>query len=146
MIVYRRLRNARVASRVSGVANLSSQLSSLVVLLLVIVLPITALLNMLQYQLTHQLDNVHTSGITKVAFSRRGTYVATASLDGRICVWNVNAGNLLYCFCGRSAVLELVWDDEGESFLLCGLADGYVGYLDIDGVLNFSVPTILRWC
>ncbi|KAI0648768.1 WD40-repeat-containing domain protein [Trametes meyenii] len=85
----------------------------------------------LRYTEYGRLTNGHEKGITKVAFSPEGNYVATAGLDGRICVWDVSSRDLLYSFDGSSPVLSLAWLPRNEDIILCSLQDGNMAILRI---------------
>ncbi|RPD78147.1 WD40 repeat-like protein [Lentinus tigrinus ALCF2SS1-7] len=50
----------------------------------------------LHYQELYKMSNGHVRGITKVVFSPDGTYLASSGLDGHICIWNVESGELGY--------------------------------------------------
>ncbi|KAI9069148.1 WD40 repeat-like protein [Trametes sanguinea] len=73
----------------------------------------------------------HDRGITRVAFSPSGSYLATAGLDGRICVWEIESMQLLYSFDGDSPVLSLLWIPPTEDILVCGFHCGNVAVLKI---------------
>ncbi len=75
--------------------------------------------------------NGHDGGITKVSFSPEGSYIATAGLDGRVCVWDTESRDLLYSFNGSCPVLSLVWIPPDEDTILCGLQDGNMAILRI---------------
>ncbi|KAI9068782.1 WD40 repeat-like protein, partial [Trametes sanguinea] len=72
----------------------------------------------------------HFQGIASVAFSPEGTFLATAGLDARVCVWRVEDAVLLYSYHGDSPVLSIVWIRKEES-MVCGMANGYVAILSI---------------
>lgn len=84
-----------------------------------------------QYQQKLVLEDGHTQGITAVAFSRDGVYLATAGLDGRVCIWNTDDGKLLHMYKGSSPVLSLAWVPSGEEALLFGTRDGNIGLLTV---------------
>ena len=88
----------------------------------------------LQYEETHSLTDSHDKGITRVAFSPKGSWIATAGLDGRVVIWDAKSGTLKYVFAGTSPVLSLTWLPQGEELLICGLADGNIACLNIGGV------------
>ena len=88
----------------------------------------------LQYQDYLRLANGHTRGITKVAFSPNGVFIATAGLDGRVCVWNAQTGELGYVFSGTTEVLSLIWAPPRDDIMICGLADGTLACLNIGDV------------
>ncbi|KAI1785652.1 WD40-repeat-containing domain protein [Ganoderma leucocontextum] len=86
-----------------------------------------------QYQQLHLLEEGHTKGIAKVAFSSNTLFVATAGLDGRVCIWDMETGELKYVFVGSSPVLSLLWIPAGDDLVICGLADGNIACMDIGG-------------
>lgn len=88
----------------------------------------------LQYEETCTLTDGHDKGITRVTFSPKGTWIATAGLDGRVVIWETKSAALKYVFAGTSPVLSLIWLPRGEELLICGLADGNIVCLDIGGV------------
>lgn len=92
-----------------------------------------------QYQQKVVLEEGHARGITAVAFSRDGMYLATAGLDGRVCIWNADSGKLLHKYVGSSAVLSLAWVPSGEEALLFGSQDGNIGLLSVSLALVCSV-------
>ena len=94
----------------------------------------------LQYQELHQISEGHTDGITTVAFSPKGNYMATSGLDGRICVWGLGNGALLHLLKGPSAAVSLVWVPPEEDTLICGLADGSIASIDLSGVRTLNSP------
>ena len=69
--------------------------------------------------------------IAVVAFSANGQLLASGGIDGRICVWEVRRGKLLYVFSGKSAVLSLLWLESSNDRLVCGMADGTIAALAI---------------
>ncbi|KAI0738687.1 WD40-repeat-containing domain protein [Daedaleopsis nitida] len=79
-----------------------------------------------KYQKLFSLSNEHSKGISSVAFSPHGSFVATAGLDGKVCWWDMENGDLLYAWAGDSAVLRVVWVPEQEDSIICGLKDGNV--------------------
>ncbi len=91
-----------------------------------------------KYQRLFSLSNEHTKGITAVAFSPRGTFVATGGLDGKVGWWRVEDGKLLYVWCGNSAVLSLAWVPGEESSILCGFQDGNLAVVRVTMVCSRS--------
>ncbi|KAI1783939.1 WD40-repeat-containing domain protein [Ganoderma leucocontextum] len=86
-----------------------------------------------QYQQFHLLDDGHTQGTTRVAFSSNARFVATAGLDGRLCIWDMEMGELKYVFLGSSPVLSLAWIPGGDDLVVCSLADGNIACINIRG-------------
>ncbi|KAI6138744.1 WD40-repeat-containing domain protein, partial [Pisolithus tinctorius] len=79
-----------------------------------------------QYQ---RLEGEHKDKITSLAFSTNGSYLAVASLNGKLSVWSTTTGKKLYAVeSGPSniAMLSIVWMTPSENQLLCGLANGVV--------------------
>lgn len=93
-------------------------------------------------QLCHLND--HEDAITAVAFSTEGTFLATGSLDGRLCVWNVQEGRLLYRHLGEHEISSIAWLPDGENELLFGTKRGHVVRLTITPVrMSPSLRVIL---
>ena len=90
----------------------------------------------LQYQqhVTLSHSEGHSSGVTCLEFSPSGSLVASGSMDGRVCVWEVDRGKLLYAFSGRSAVLCLLWIPPTDNCMICGMEDGTLASLTISEV------------
>ncbi|KAL1938897.1 hypothetical protein VTO73DRAFT_11277 [Trametes versicolor] len=72
----------------------------------------------------------HRNAVTAVEFSPNGRQLASAGLDGRVCIWDVKAGTLLYVFSGQSAILSLLWLESDER-LICGMEDGTIATFTI---------------
>ena len=72
----------------------------------------------------------HSDGVTAVSFSSTGDFLASGGLDGRVCVWDMHAGELRYVFSGNSAVLCLEWLPPTLS-IVCGMEDGTLALLSI---------------
>ncbi|RDX50950.1 WD40 repeat-like protein [Lentinus brumalis] len=84
----------------------------------------------LRYQESHlALD--HYFGITSVAFSSGGTLLATAGLDGKVCIWDVDTHKLLHMYKNKISIVSLAWIKNGEDSLLIGYEDGNVTTLSI---------------
>ncbi|RPD58128.1 WD40 repeat-like protein [Lentinus tigrinus ALCF2SS1-7] len=84
-----------------------------------------------RYEEVCRLSNGHSQGITAVAFSAQGTYLATSGLDGKVCIWLVENGTLLIAYCGKSPILSLAWMPYREDALLCGGKDGNIALLTV---------------
>ncbi|KAI0716862.1 WD40-repeat-containing domain protein [Earliella scabrosa] len=80
-------------------------------------------------QLCHLND--HEDAITAVAFSPQGLLLATGSLDGRLCVWNVQEGRLLYRHLGEHEISAIAWLPACEDELLFGTKRGNIVRLTI---------------
>ncbi|KAI0712370.1 WD40-repeat-containing domain protein [Earliella scabrosa] len=89
---------------------------------------------LLRYKELHRVQDHHDIGITAAAFSPRGSFLATAGLDGKVCVWEVSDYKLSYVYKGDTAILSLCWsvDKPGEeNSLVIGYQDGNVGTLSL---------------
>ena len=89
-----------------------------------------------RYKEFRRLSNGHSRGITTVAFSGEGSYVATGGLDGKVCIWGLQSGKLLHLYAGQSSILCLEWMPSREDSLLCGSQNGNVTVLTIAAVCN----------
>ena len=87
----------------------------------------------LRYVVFAALDG-HTSGITAVAFSPNGLYLATAGLDSRLCVWRVADKTPYHSYAGSTPILSLAWLPDEHSTLICGMKDGSIMTLELDQV------------
>lgn len=90
----------------------------------------------LQYQQSARLlePEGHTEAISAVSFSPTGSLLASASLDGKVCVWSASRHKLLYIFSGKSAVLSLIWIPPTDDHIVCGMEDGTIACLTITQV------------
>ncbi|KAI0648932.1 WD40-repeat-containing domain protein [Trametes meyenii] len=76
------------------------------------------------------LERGHASPITAVAISPQGTRIASASLDGEVCIWDISSQKPLYIFHGQLPTLTLKWiPEQGEDGLLYGMDCGYLASL-----------------
>ncbi|KAI0744432.1 WD40-repeat-containing domain protein [Earliella scabrosa] len=75
--------------------------------------------------------NCHEDAITAVVFSPQGNFLATGSLDGKLCIWNVEEGRLLYRHIGEHEITSIVWLPDGEEELLFGTRCGHVARLTV---------------
>ncbi|KAI0700645.1 WD40-repeat-containing domain protein [Cerioporus squamosus] len=73
----------------------------------------------------------HYLGVTSIAFSPNGTYLATAGLDGTVCIWEVANHHLLHVYKNKTAIVSLAWILNGEDSVLLGYEDGNVATLSI---------------
>lgn len=94
----------------------------------------TGLTMVRRYQQIHRLGNVQDDIITQVAFSPSGTFIATASLDRKVCLWRVQGGQLLYMWSGDSAILCLIWFPGRDNAMLCGTQNGNLVILTVTSV------------
>jgi len=51
----------------------------------------------------------HTDAVYCLTWSPNGAYVASGGLDGNICVWEVDSGDMVRRFDGRSAIYSVDW-------------------------------------
>lgn len=76
----------------------------------------------------------HSDTVTSIAFSPSGLLLASGSLDGRVCVWDINTSKLRYVFSGKSAVLSILWAPPGDCHVVCGMENGTIASLLISAV------------
>ena len=91
----------------------------------------------LRYEWVDWLVGTHTSGISAVAFSPDGLYLATAGLDSQVCVFRISDLQLHHTFAGSSAVLSLEWMTTENTTLMFGTLDGMVCVLSLSPVSTF---------
>lgn len=84
----------------------------------------------MRYQEYRVLTDIHSDTIACVAFSEDGKLLASAGLDGNLCVWSLKTGLLYYQYFTGHAVLSIVWADFER--ILCGLKDGSIACLVIN--------------
>ena len=92
----------------------------------------------LRYEILSRLNGGHTGGVAAVAFSPRGTYLATAGLDSRVCIWTLSDQKLSHMVRGSKRVLCLVWLQNQDDTLLYGIEDGGICVLRITPVSPVS--------
>lgn len=73
-----------------------------------------------------RLQAGHTATITAIAISPHASYLATAAIDNKICIWELSSSKILHEYHGNSYVLSLAWIPNREDQLVCGMNDGYV--------------------
>lgn len=71
----------------------------------------------------------HAIGVSSIAFSSQGTYFATAGLDGKVCIWEVDGFNLRHVYKSNTPIISVVWLPDREDSILIGYQDGNVGTL-----------------
>lgn len=76
----------------------------------------------------------HSKGVTSLAFSTHGSYLASGGLDAKICIWNATTKKLLHSIKVSVAVLSLDWEKRDEDLLLCGLEDGTMVSVSVTSV------------
>lgn len=96
--------------------------------------PLIIIIMVLRYLESLRMGRGHTSGVSALAFSPRGTYLASVALDGKVCVWNPSDGGLLHVFHSAVPILSLTWTAPSEDTVICGLQDGTVVSLVITEV------------
>ena len=79
-----------------------------------------------RYKESARLVNGHTDGITTASFSTKGDLLATGGMDGRVCFWCVQDGELLYSHEGDCPVLSMVWLQMAEYAVICGTKHGNI--------------------
>ena len=84
----------------------------------------------------------HQKGVTSLAFSARGSYLASGGLDSKICIWSSNTQKLLHYVLVSVAVLSLDWVPQDEDLLLCGLEDGSIISVFLSPVSGFHSPPL----
>ena len=83
------------------------------------------------------------SRIIDIAFNGDGGKLATSSVDGMVCIWNVEREILLYAFSCDGKSLSIIWQQvDGKEKLLCGMSTGellLVSVLDSSNDVGVSV-------
>ncbi|KAH9854810.1 WD40-repeat-containing domain protein [Lenzites betulinus] len=88
----------------------------------------------LKYLESARLGRDHTTGVSALAFSSDGLFLASAAVDGKACIWNTSDSRLLHVFSSAVPILSLTWATPGEDTVICGLQDGTVVSLVITPV------------
>ncbi|TFK80423.1 WD40 repeat-like protein [Polyporus arcularius HHB13444] len=88
----------------------------------------------LRYLESACLSRGHTGGITALAFSPAGKFLASAGLEGKVCIWRADDFRLLHVVSrsGGIAVLSLAWLSPNEETLICGLKDGNIVFVTVN--------------
>ncbi len=98
------------------------------------------------YTQTAHLSGSHSDGITAVAFNAQGSFLATASLDGTVCIWNAGTWSLVDAYHAGKAVTSITW--AADNALVCGLGDGNMSSVvkddEVSGVDSSRRPTSLK--
>jgi len=77
-----------------------------------------------------RLTGEHKERITSLAFSSGGDYLASASEDGVLVIWNIVNGAQVSSARFDSPVLSLAWDARRQTRLFIGCVDGTTVYID----------------
>ena len=77
-----------------------------------------------------RLTGEHKEPITCLAFSLAGDYLASASEDGVLVIWNIASGAQVASIQFENPVSSLVWDSRYQARLFVGCLDGIAVYID----------------
>lgn len=90
----------------------------------------------LRYEEAARLQRGLRGGVSAVAFSADGTYIAIAGMqDPKVYIWRVEDSKLLHTYTGsRSPFLSLEWMPERSDMILCGSSDGHISMLRFSSV------------
>lgn len=83
----------------------------------------------LEYERTANFEESRTGGVTSLAFNPTGNYLASAGLDRRVGIWEVENGKLIHSFITSSRALSVAWVPDRDGMLLCGCQDGSINAL-----------------
>ncbi|KAJ3559008.1 hypothetical protein NM688_g599 [Phlebia brevispora] len=78
-----------------------------------------------------KLEGDHKGDVVASAFSPNGSFFATGSFDGVLCIWRSSDKALLYTVEVPAAILVLCWVAPGDTKILCGLEEGMIGCVTI---------------
>ena len=73
----------------------------------------------------------HTAGINGASFSSDGKYIATASSDNTVRLWDVETGEELRRYTGDAPIENVVFSQDGK-YILTGADDGTARLWDVD--------------
>lgn len=90
-----------------------------------------------------RLTGEHKEPITCLAFSATGDYLASASEDGVLVIWNIANGAQVASIQFENPVLSLAWDSQHQARLFVGCSDGIAAYIDNYQVLS-CFPSRIR--
>lgn len=85
----------------------------------------------MKYTQTAQLTGEHSKGITSLVFNASGSFLASASLDGAVCIWDTKTWLLLDVYNSKTPISSIRWATEDS--LVCGLSDGILAILVKNG-------------
>ncbi len=90
----------------------------------------------LRYELVARLKRGLVGGVSAVAFSPDGAYIATAGMaDEKVYIWRMADKKLLHTYKGsRAPVLSIEWLPGDNPTVLCGSQSGYIfelGFLSV---------------
>ncbi|KAI0362978.1 WD40 repeat-like protein [Pilatotrama ljubarskyi] len=86
----------------------------------------------LRYEEYARLKRGLKGGVSAVAFSARGTFIAAGgTFDPTVYIWRVADRKLIQTYRGSSPFLSLAWNQEREDRLLCGSQGGYIDRLEL---------------
>ncbi len=88
------------------------------------------------YKATTHLSGGHSKGITRVAFNPAGSLLASAGLDGTVCVWDTTTWSLLDVYYAKIRITTVAW--YTDTILVCGLEDGFLSALIKDDDVSGS--------
>ncbi|TFK81045.1 WD40 repeat-like protein [Polyporus arcularius HHB13444] len=88
----------------------------------------------MRYEEVARLRRGLKGGVSAVAFSPNGTFLATAGMkDAKVYIWRVDDSKLLHTYVGGDRpVLSLEWIPGRNDRVLCGSNDGYIFELKFD--------------
>ncbi|RPD60320.1 WD40 repeat-like protein [Lentinus tigrinus ALCF2SS1-6] len=84
------------------------------------------------YTQTAHLTDGHSKGVTALAFNSDGSLLATAGLDGTLCIWNTSTWTLSDVYYAKNPIVSVAWYTANA--LICGLEDGVMSSVKITHV------------
>ena len=95
-----------------------------------------------RYTEYRDFPDIHSDTITHVAFNPDGKLLASASLDGTLCISNIKSSLLCHQYFGGHAILSVVWADNER--IICSLKDGTIACLVINSeTVRQAFPPVL---
>lgn len=73
-------------------------------------------------------------GVTVVAFSPDGLYVAAAGRDSVLRIWRISDSRMLHTFITASPIFSLLWLSDAENSIVCGMEDGALSTVQVGKV------------